>query len=78
MLSKRCRALIQSAVAIFMLSVPLAAQTNTSTIAGVVTDQSGAAVANAKVVATLISTGQTPMPGNSLFLNWDRAVTGWP
>jgi len=59
MLSKRCRALIQSAVAIFMLSVPLAAQTNTSTIAGVVTDQSGAAVANAKVVATLISTGQT-------------------
>jgi hypothetical protein len=59
MLSKRCRAFIQSAIAIFMLSVPLAAQTNTSTIAGVVTDQSGAAVANAKVVATLLSTGQT-------------------
>jgi hypothetical protein len=48
----------RAVAAIFMLSVPLAAQTNTSTIAGVVSDESGAAVPNAQVVATLLSTGQ--------------------
>jgi hypothetical protein len=40
----------------FMLTV--SAQVNTSTIAGVVTDQTKSAVANAKVTATLAATGQ--------------------
>jgi hypothetical protein len=41
-----------------ILACSLKAQINTSTIAGVVTDESGAAVAGAKITATLVSTGQ--------------------
>src|ERR1051325_10469773 len=44
------------AVILFTISVP--AQVNTSTIAGVVTDQTGSVVSNAKVVSTLQATGQ--------------------
>ena len=40
------------------LASPGIAQVNTSTIAGAVTDESGSAVPNAKVVITLLGTGQ--------------------
>ncbi|MBI4908959.1 MAG: TonB-dependent receptor [Acidobacteria bacterium] len=43
---------------ISFLTVPLVAQVNTSTIAGVVTDDTGAIVPNCKVIATLPATGQ--------------------
>ena len=58
MLLKNPRALARTFFTLFLLSIPLAAQTNTSTIAGVVTDESGAPVPDAKVVATLPATGQ--------------------
>jgi hypothetical protein len=45
-------------LAAMLWPVPGLGQVNTSTIAGVVTDQSGSGVSNAKVVATLLSTGQ--------------------
>jgi hypothetical protein len=58
MFTKRRHALALAAIAIFMLGTPLTAQVNTSTISGVVNDESGAPVPNAQVVATLVSTGQ--------------------
>ena len=45
-------------LAVVLFSIQLAAQVTTSTIAGVVTDQSGAVVNNARVVATSLGTGQ--------------------
>lgn len=46
------------AVLFLALVVPLRAQVNTSTIAGMITDGSGAGVPNARVKATLVATGQ--------------------
>ena len=48
----------RSIVAVFFLTAALFAQVNTSTIAGIVTDATGASVPNAKVTATLAATGQ--------------------
>lgn len=42
----------------FVVSFPIHAQVNTSAISGTVVDESGAGVPNAKVVATIIATGQ--------------------
>src|SRR5438045_2235671 len=39
-------------------NLPMLAQVNTSTLAGLVKDESGAAVPNAKVTATILATGQ--------------------
>jgi hypothetical protein len=52
--------LAATAVSVTMLffASEIRAQVNTSTIAGVVTDPTGAFVGNAKVVATLLTTGQ--------------------
>lgn len=47
-----------SAVVAFVLICPVLAQVNTSTIAGVVKDETGSVVPNAKVTATVLSTGQ--------------------
>lgn len=58
MFMKTCRVFCQVLSAIFLLGLPLGAQTNTSTIAGVVTDETGAAVPGAQVTATLSATGQ--------------------
>jgi hypothetical protein len=41
-----------------LLAVPVLAQVNTSTIAGVVKDETGSVVPNAKITATLTATGQ--------------------
>src|SRR5947209_4917591 len=51
------RSLIPSIVLVFGI-LPLTAQVNTSTIAGVVKDEAGSSVPNAKVTATLTGTGQ--------------------
>jgi len=45
-------------LAAFALTISLHAQVNTSTIAGMITDQTGSVVSNARVVATLLATGQ--------------------
>ena len=47
-----------SCLAVILFTLPTPAQVNTSTIAGVVSDQTGSVVTNAKVVATLLGTGQ--------------------
>ena len=44
--------------ALIFASLPLAAQVNTSTLAGLVKDETGSAVPNAKVTATTLATGQ--------------------
>jgi hypothetical protein len=49
--------LVLTCLAIFF-TIPVQAQVNTSTIAGVITDQTGSVVVNAKVVATYLATGQ--------------------
>ena len=57
MSSHRFRVAAMSFTAIlFSISTP--AQNTTSTIAGVITDQSGAVVSNARIVATLLTTAQ--------------------
>lgn len=52
------RTLRATCAAAFLLAASVWAQVNTSTIGGLVTDESGGAVANAKAVATLLATGQ--------------------
>lgn len=52
------RTLRATCAAAFLLAAHALAQVNTSTIGGLVTDESGGAVANAKAVATLLATGQ--------------------
>lgn len=52
------RTLRATCAAAFLLAASAWAQVNTSTIGGLVTDESGGAVANAKAVATLLATGQ--------------------
>lgn len=44
--------------AAILFTLPMPAQVSTSTIAGVITDQTGSLVNNAKVTATLLATGQ--------------------
>jgi hypothetical protein len=55
----------QVVAALFLVSLSLTAQTNTSTIAGVVNDESGAPVPGAQVVAVLMSTGQQREAGTN-------------
>jgi hypothetical protein len=45
-------------LAVIFHTTPVSAQVSTSTIAGVITDQSGSLVSNARVVSTLLATGQ--------------------
>jgi hypothetical protein len=45
-------------LATILFTIPVRAQVNTSTIAGVISDQTGSVVANARVVATFLATGQ--------------------
>ena len=47
-----------TALALVFTTLPLAAQVNTSTLAGLVKDETGSAVPNAKVTATILATGQ--------------------
>src|SRR5579871_6316567 len=44
--------------AVIVSTFSLIAQVNTSTIAGVISDQTGSVVSNARVTATLLATGQ--------------------
>ena len=50
--------LASALAALLFASLPLAAQVNTSTLAGLVKDETGSAVPNAKVTATTLATGQ--------------------
>ena len=58
MFGLRLRAPLVSVFAALILSLSIHAQVNTSTIAGVVTDQTGSVVNNARVQATTLATGQ--------------------
>jgi hypothetical protein len=58
MSSLRSRVAATSFFAAILFATAAPAQITTSTIAGVVTDQTGSAVANARVVATLLATAQ--------------------
>jgi hypothetical protein len=50
--------LASALLTLFISALPMRAQVNTSTLAGLVKDESGATVPNAKVTATMLATGQ--------------------
>ena len=73
--------LASALAALIFASLPLAAQVNTSTLAGLVKDETGSAVPNAKVTATTLATGQQRVTNSNEAASlscrsWPRAAIG--